>query len=132
MHEVALYWLSPYHLNFYCCGGGVFFFFLFFFVYFCGSERLGRAFHRHPAPEYEVPVDLSSVQFNMVSVRSEKPICAPPCLSEVSPTLPLKLARMFTANLPSTRIVKNFTFDIPLNVSTIDDDVELNVLGLTY
>ena len=26
----------------------------------------------------------------MVSMRSEKPICAPPRLSEVSPTLPLK------------------------------------------
>ena len=26
----------------------------------------------------------------MVSMRSEKPICAPSCLSEVSPTLPLK------------------------------------------
>ena len=30
-----------------------------------------------------------SVQVNMESVRSEKPICAPPRLSEVSPTLPL-------------------------------------------
>ena len=26
----------------------------------------------------------------MVSMRSEKPICAPPCFSEVSPTSPLK------------------------------------------
>ena len=32
----------------------------------------------------------NSVQFKMVSMRSEKPICAPPRLSEVSPTLPLK------------------------------------------
>ena len=32
----------------------------------------------------------SSVQFNMVVMRSEKPICAPPRLSAVSPTLPLK------------------------------------------
>ena len=30
------------------------------------------------------------VQFKMVSMRSEKPICAPPPLSEVSPMLPLK------------------------------------------
>ena len=32
----------------------------------------------------------SSVQFKMVSMRSEKPICAPPRLSEVSPSSPLK------------------------------------------
>ena len=35
-------------------------------------------------------VQFSSVQFKMVSVRSEKPICASPHLSEVSPMLPLK------------------------------------------
>ena len=34
---------------------------------------------------------LSSVQFKMVYVRSEKPICAPPRLKDVSPTSPLKL-----------------------------------------
>ena len=38
-------------------------------------------------------VELSLVQFKMVFVRSEKPICAPPRLSEVFPTLPLKLFR---------------------------------------
>ena len=31
----------------------------------------------------------SSVQFKMVSMRLEKPICAPPHISDVSPTLPL-------------------------------------------
>ena len=31
-----------------------------------------------------------SVQFKMVSMRSEKPICAPPLLSDVSQTAPLK------------------------------------------
>ena len=35
-------------------------------------------------------LQLSSVQFEMISVRSGKPICAPPRLSEASPTLPLK------------------------------------------
>ena len=30
------------------------------------------------------------VQFKMVSMRSERPICAPPRLSEVPPTMPLK------------------------------------------
>ena len=35
-------------------------------------------------------VQFSPVQFKMVSMCSEKPICAPPHLSEVSPTLPLK------------------------------------------
>ena len=34
--------------------------------------------------------ESNSIQFKMVSMRSEKPICAPPRLSEVSPTLPLK------------------------------------------
>ena len=33
---------------------------------------------------------FSSVQFKMVCMRLEKPICAPPRLSEVSPTLSLK------------------------------------------
>ena len=32
----------------------------------------------------------TSVQFKMVFMRSEKPICVPPRISEVSPTLPLK------------------------------------------
>ena len=35
-------------------------------------------------------VCVCSVRFKVVSMRSEKPICAPPRLSEVSPTLPLK------------------------------------------
>ena len=35
-------------------------------------------------------VCVGSVQFEMVSMQSEKSICAPPRLSEVSPTLPLK------------------------------------------
>ena len=33
---------------------------------------------------------MSSIQQKMVSMRSKKPICAPPRLSEVSPTSPLK------------------------------------------
>ena len=36
----------------------------------------------------------------MVSMRSEKAICAPPCLSEVSPTLPLKCFRCSSDNGP--------------------------------
>ena len=32
----------------------------------------------------------TTVQFKMVSVHLEKSICAPSCLSEVSPKLPLK------------------------------------------
>ena len=39
----------------------------------------------------------SSVQFKTVSMRLEKPICAPPRLSEVSPTLilsPLRALRL--------------------------------------
>ena len=37
-----------------------------------------------------VEILFSSVQFKMVSMRLEKPICAPPRLLEVSPTLPLE------------------------------------------
>ena len=35
-------------------------------------------------------VCVCTIQFEMVSMRSEKPICAPPHLSQVSPTSPLK------------------------------------------
>ena len=35
-------------------------------------------------------IQFSSVQFKMVPIRSGRPICAPPRLSEVSPMLPLK------------------------------------------
>ena len=38
----------------------------------------------------DICLQFSSVQGKMVSIRSEKPIWAPPRLSEVSPTLPLK------------------------------------------
>ena len=41
--------------------------------------------------EDKVGTQFSSVQFKMVYVRSEKPICAPPRLKDVSPTSPLKL-----------------------------------------
>ena len=39
------------------------------------------------------------VQFKMVSMRSEKPVCTPPCLSEDSPTLPLKQFRCPSASI---------------------------------
>ena len=37
-----------------------------------------------------LPLQFRSAQFKMVAMRSEKPICAPSRLSEVSPTLSLK------------------------------------------
>ena len=40
-------------------------------------------------------VQFTSVQFKVVSMRSEKPICATPHLSEVFPKLPLKTVLMF-------------------------------------
>ena len=40
-------------------------------------------------PQHIYP-SASSVQYKMVSMRSENPICAPPRLSDVSPTLPSK------------------------------------------
>ena len=51
-----------------------------------------RKWLRHTSPKTVsylavVLVVFSSVQFKMVSIRSEKPICAPPCLSDVSPNV---------------------------------------------
>ena len=43
----------------------------------------------------------SSLQFEMGSMRSEKPTCAPPRLSEVSPPLPLKWFQCLTRRWPS-------------------------------
>ena len=40
-------------------------------------------------------VQFSSVQMKMVSIRSEKPRCTPPCLSEVFPTFNFETAPMF-------------------------------------
>ena len=45
---------------------------------------------RHNLSRSKTVYLFSSVQFKMVSMRSEKPICAPSRLSKVSPTLPLK------------------------------------------
>ena len=42
---------------------------------------------------YSCVTVITAVQFKMVSMRLEKPICAPPRLSEVSPTLILSLLR---------------------------------------
>ena len=42
-----------------------------------------------PPPLLMAPVCLC-VQFKMVSIRSEKPMCALPCFSDVCPSLPLK------------------------------------------
>ena len=44
------------------------------------SQQSKQDYHNLPPP----------VQFKMVSMCLEKPICTPPCLSEVSPALPLK------------------------------------------
>ena len=57
----------------------------------CSSRRRVRALNNISTVCF---VPFSSVQFKMVSMRSEKPICAPHCLSEVSPTLPLKNVRL--------------------------------------
>ena len=40
-------------------------------------------------------VQFSSVQFKRVSMRSEKPICAPPHLSEMSPNVAFETVPMF-------------------------------------
>ena len=45
------------------------------------------------------------VQFKMGSMRSEKPMCAPPRLSEVSPTLPLKQSHSLSLSPPPPRCV---------------------------
>ena len=60
---------------------------------------------------------ISSVQFKMVPMRSEKPIqlCAPPRVSEVPPTLPLKLFQCspdwrWSSLVLSRKIVSRFLF----------------------
>ena len=51
-------------------------------------------FYNEFVPGFVIPpsvtAPLSSVQLKMVSMRSEKSICALPRLSQVSPALPLK------------------------------------------
>ena len=44
----------------------------------------------HGPPSLPLLLQFSSVQFKMVSMRSGRPICAPPRLTGVSPMLPLK------------------------------------------
>ena len=47
--------------------------------------------HLHNQPHFiTMRIHYSSLQFKMVSMHSEKPICTPPRLSEVSPMSPLK------------------------------------------
>ena len=57
-----------------------------------------------------VSVIVSSAQFKMVSMHPEKPICAPRCLPEVSPTLLLKLfqitSRLTTARLTTAHPIR--------------------------
>ena len=60
-------------------------------------------------------VQFSSIQFKMVSVLSEKPICAPPRLSEFSPASPLNRFQCssdwrWPSHLLSMEIVKRFLF----------------------
>ena len=43
-----------------------------------------------PSATLAVSYQPSPVQFKMLSMRSDKPTCAPPRLSEVPPTLPLQ------------------------------------------
>ena len=65
---------------------------------------------------------FSSVQFKTVSMRSEKPICAPPLLSEYSPTLPLKQQRDF----PSVQYSKRKTLPVS---STVKEDFPKRQVG---
>ena len=51
------------------------------------------ALHFDTQTDRDSSLFISSVQFKMVSMRSEKPTCAPPGLSDVSPTSPLKRFR---------------------------------------
>ena len=71
------------------------------FLFFCPSSTPTPSFFfffwssvsSHPTVTYTAGCMISSVQFSMVSMLSEKPVCAPPRLSEVSPMLPLKRFR---------------------------------------
>ena len=54
------------------------------------TQTPGGSLRQEDISSRKDPVQFISFQFKMVSMRPEKPICAPPRLSEVSPTLPLK------------------------------------------
>ena len=54
----------------------------------CSSEKSQNITKEWKA--VEIIIQFSSVQFKMVSMRLEKPICAPPHISDVSLKLPLK------------------------------------------
>ena len=57
------------------------------------TTEYSDSLHNNPAKLsniFSAGRQFSSVQFKMACMRSEKPTCAPPRLSQVSPTLPLK------------------------------------------
>ena len=62
---------------------------------------------------------LNSVQFKMVFMRSEKPICAPFSLSEVFPTLPLKRSQCLSDwRWPSLDLSRKIYFIFPILMPT--------------
>ena len=61
-----------------------------FFILSTSREAACMLFYCFPLEFQCAVLIFSSVQFKMVSMRSEKPICAPSHFSEVSSTLPLK------------------------------------------
>ena len=70
---------------------------LYILVYYTCGHYFCRSHTQYPWPLRQphcafpgTPSQLSSVQFKMVSMCSEKPISAPPHLSEVSPASPFK------------------------------------------
>jgi len=69
----------------------------------------------------------SSVQFKMVSKRSEKPmICAPARLSEVSPTLPFKQFQCLSDWFSRTRSSRASSFHVSL-LQAIDSVMSLSL-----
>ena len=55
-----------------------------------GNEDEKKLSPNNSQEKHIVSNQFNSVQFKMVSMRSGKAICIPPCPSEVSPSMPLK------------------------------------------
>ena len=64
---------------------------------------------------------MSSVQFKVISVRSEKPICDSPHFSEFVPTLPLKQITMISSSAIKDRAYKAFVRPILEHASSVWD-----------
>ena len=80
-----------------------------------GIKQLGNAGKMmHTCLSFCLPW-FSYGHFKMVSTCTEKPLSAPPCLSEVSPTFPLQQFQCLSDWQWLSHLPWNWTYDIPHN-----------------